>query len=174
MNRRDNYMSKLSSYFKIYGVLTLIISLCICCFTYYKYRDLKHSNYSTLRVEFSGFKVIPQGFEFQAHGKTLVLQNKYIGEFEIAKFLENKTAGIIEFIVRDIEGAEGDVRSLTLDGSNIINHADVLRIDQGEVDVFIFISWLSLIVSFLWLPLYKLLMWIETRKIDNEKKDIHN
>lgn len=157
-------MSKLSSYFKIYGALTLIISICICFFTYFKYRDLNYSNYSNVRVEFSEFESTPQGLQFQVGGKTIVLQKKYFGDVDVAKLLDKKAESKIDFIVRNIGGSERDVISLTLNGKNIINHADVLRIDQGEVDVFIFISSLSLIVSFLWLPLYKILVWIESRK----------
>ncbi|MBU2112697.1 MAG: hypothetical protein KKE94_02870 [Gammaproteobacteria bacterium] len=157
-------MAKLSSYFKLYGSLTLIVALYLCWYTYIKYRDLEHSNYSNIRVEFSNIETIPQGLQFLANGKTLILYEKYFSNTDAEKILGKKTASNVEFTVRDTGLHEGEIKSLIINGENIVNHADVLRIDQGEVDVFIFISLLSLIVSFIWLPLYKILVWIESKK----------
>jgi len=157
-------MSKLSSSFKLYGVVTFIISLCLCSYTYFKYRELDNSIYSNLRVEFWNFKKTTEGIQFSVDGKTLTLHKEYYGNTDVSNILESKNVGNIEFTVRDVGANLGEITSLTIDGEKIINHADVLQMDRGEVNVFIFISSLSLICSFLWLLLYKFIIWMEGRK----------
>lgn len=162
--RSNKDMSKLSSSFKLYGLITLVISLCLCGYTYFKYRELNSSNYSNLRVEFSNFKESPEGLLFSVSGKTLILYKEYYGNTDVSNLLESKHDLDIEFMVKDVGTNKGVIKSLTVDGENIVSHTDVLLRDRIEVDLFVFVSSLSLICSLLWLPLYKFLIWIENRK----------
>lgn len=163
--RRSNKdMSKLSSSFKLYGLFTLAISLCLCSYTYFKYRELDDSNYSNLRVEFSKFKETPEGLQFSVSGKTLILYKEYYGNTDVSNLLESKHGRNIEFMVKDVGANKGEIKSLIVDGENIVSHANVLLIDRREVDLFVFVSSLSLICCLLWLLLYKFLIWIENRK----------
>lgn len=158
-------MSKLSSSFKLYGVATLIISLCLCSYTYFKYRELDNSIYSNLRVEFLNFKKTPEGLQFSVDGKILILYREYYGNIDVSNMLESKYIDNVEFTVREFGANMLEITSLAIDGENIVSHADVLQIKRGEVNVFIFVSSLCLIFSFIWILLYKFIIWMESRKI---------